>query len=163
MTDALERTLAEEFQSDIKTATSRQLHTAIGKVFMGEIKQRWDKSRAAHSEGRMAFYLSAEYLVGRVIYNNLFNLGITETVRKVLADAGIRQRERTRPDAMAARECPICGTVNAPTATLCWRCGSPLTQEFASSLEDLRREIEKTDEYRTALEAAVKSLAETRS
>jgi starch phosphorylase len=74
ITNAVNTALAEEFQSDINDATTLQLHMAVGKVVMGDIKQRWDKSRTEHREGRMAFYLSAEYMTGRLVFNNLFNL-----------------------------------------------------------------------------------------
>jgi len=94
------------------------------------------------------------------VYGHLTDADIDNAM---LASAGIRPREQTTSGTMDARECQQCLSVNAPTADLCWRCGSPLTEESASTLEDLRREIEKTVEYRTALEAAVKNLADTRS
>ena len=93
-------------------------------------------------------------------YGHLTDVDIDDAM---LASAGVRPRVRTTSTAMDARECRRCLSVNPPTADLCWRCGSPLTEEVASTLEELRREIEKTVEYRTALEAAVKNLADTRS
>ena len=74
-------------------------------------------------------------------YSHLTDADIDDAM---LASAGFRSRERTASTAMDARECRRCLTVNPPTADLCWRCGSPLTEEVASSLEELRREIEKT-------------------
>ncbi|KAF5034783.1 Tyrosine recombinase XerC [anaerobic digester metagenome] len=93
-------------------------------------------------------------------YSHLTDADIDDAM---LASAGIHSRKHTASTAMDARECRRCMTVNPPTADLCWRCGSPLTQEFAATLEELRREIERTIEYRTVLEEAVKNLADARS
>ena len=92
-------------------------------------------------------------------YGHLTDDDIDDAMR---AAAGIRSRKKRVSTAMNARECPHCGVAN-PTAELCYRCATPLTEEFASSLEELRREIEKTDEYRTALGAAMMNLADPRN
>ena len=44
----------------------------------------------ASDAGRRAFYFSAEYLVGRLVYSNLFNLrGILDEVRKAFQEKGV--------------------------------------------------------------------------
>jgi len=93
-------------------------------------------------------------------YGHLADDDIDDAMR---AAAGIRSRRKGVSAAMNARECPRCGVANPPTVEFCYRCATPLTEEFASNLEELRREIEKTDEYRTALEAAMMNLADLRT
>ncbi len=69
-------------------ATPQQLHDALSTAVMNEISSNWDKSRAAHLNGRRACYLSMEFLVGRAVYNNLLCTGLTDTVESALKTAG---------------------------------------------------------------------------
>ena len=46
-------------------------------------------TRRRQTAGRRAFYFSAEYLVGRLVYSNLFNLGILSEVKKAFAEKGV--------------------------------------------------------------------------
>ena len=48
----------------------------------------WERSRAAHAATRRAFYLSAEFLVGRAIYNNLLCTGLLDEVGDILQQDG---------------------------------------------------------------------------
>ena len=58
------------------TETSpERLHEALSDVIMMEINDRWSRTRHTQQNGRRAYYFSAEYLIGRLIYSNLFNLG----------------------------------------------------------------------------------------
>ena len=66
-----------------------QLHMALGKVIQAEIAENWAKSKKKHSEGRRAYYFSAEFLMGRMIYNNLYCLGILDDVKAMLKKKGI--------------------------------------------------------------------------
>ncbi|MBR3866273.1 MAG: glycogen/starch/alpha-glucan phosphorylase, partial [Butyricicoccus sp.] len=69
-------------------ATPDQLHSAISRTLMAEIAGDWQKSIAAHNHTRHAYYFSAEFLMGRMIYNNMLCMGVTEEIGKLLADAG---------------------------------------------------------------------------
>ena len=66
------------FQHDetLQETTPERLHEALGQVIMMEISDNWTKTKRRQAPGRRAFYFSAEYLVGRLVYSNLFNLGI---------------------------------------------------------------------------------------
>lgn len=69
-------------------ATAPQLHTALSSALMAEIADDWRASQEQHLSGRRACYLSAEFLVGRAIYNNLLCLGLTEEVDFLLRQKG---------------------------------------------------------------------------
>ena len=56
------------------------------------VSDNWAKSRAHRAGKRKAFYLSAEYLIGRLVYNNLFNLGILEEMNRAFAEQGVDLR-----------------------------------------------------------------------
>ena len=72
-----------------KNLTTPQLHLVIGKAIMGEIADNWSKSRKKHAEGRRAYYFSAEFLMGRMFFNNLYCMGILDEVRDMLKSKGI--------------------------------------------------------------------------
>lgn len=72
-----------------KELTVPQLHLVLGKVMMGEIADRWEKSRKNHASKRRAYYFSAEFLMGRMFYNNLYCMGILDETKKLLKSKGI--------------------------------------------------------------------------
>jgi len=87
--ESIELTLKQDHQVSLMDATTAQLHDALSTVVMGEIADRWYESRHAHERAREAYYFSAEYLVGRAVYNNLFVLGILPEVKKAFEAQGL--------------------------------------------------------------------------
>ena len=70
-------------------ATPQELHEALGQAVMMAISDNWSDSKKARNQGRKAFYISAEYLIGRLVYSNLFNLGILDEMKKLFAERGV--------------------------------------------------------------------------
>ncbi len=68
--------------------TPQQLHDALSRAVMLDIGAAWEKSRHRHDTRRRAYYLSAEFLVGRAIYNNLLCIGKLDEARDTLAALG---------------------------------------------------------------------------
>ena len=87
--DQIELVLKRDHQASLQDATTHQLHAAVASVVMAGIADSWYESRHAHERARSAYYFSAEYLVGRTVYNNLFALGILEDVKKAFSERGI--------------------------------------------------------------------------
>ena len=56
---------------------------------MEEIAEDWYETRKLYSQKKQAFYLSAEFLMGRALGNNLINLGLLDEVKEVLTEYGI--------------------------------------------------------------------------
>ncbi len=69
--------------------TPSQLHMALGKVVQAEIADNWEKSKKKHASSRRAYYFSAEFLMGRMMYNNLYCLGILDETKAMLKKKGI--------------------------------------------------------------------------
>ena len=67
---------------------SAALHRAVAETVMDAIAPIWARSRQQHAAGRRAYYLSAEFLVGRAVYNNLLCAGLTQPVEAALQAAG---------------------------------------------------------------------------
>ena len=74
---------------DIKSASSVQLHDALGKTVMEMFADRWGNARQEHLSKRRAAYLSMEFLVGRAVYNNLLVLGIYDEVEEAFKELGL--------------------------------------------------------------------------
>ena len=80
--------MADSHES-LRDATPYQLHDAVAKSAMIAIAPQWADDSQAHLEGRHAVYLSAEYLMGRAVYNNLYNMGVLEQVKAGLLEKGV--------------------------------------------------------------------------
>ena len=87
--EMLELTAQSMYCKTVEELTVSELHLALGKAVMGEIAPNWAKSKAKHDAERRAYYFSAEFLMGRMMYNNLYCLGILEDVTKMLKKKGI--------------------------------------------------------------------------
>jgi starch phosphorylase len=83
----VEYTLAKDQYS----VTSRDFYQAIALSVRDRIADRWNKTQQQEfrSAERRVYYLSLEYLVGRLLDDAMLNLGITEQARAAVADLGI--------------------------------------------------------------------------
>ena len=73
----------------LKNATAQELHEALGNAVMMAIADNWSASKKARSTERKAYYISAEYLIGRLVYSNMFNLGILDEMKALFAERGV--------------------------------------------------------------------------
>ena len=87
--DELKLTAQALYCEKVENLTPSQLHMALGKVVQAEIAENWAKSKKKHDSGRRAFYFSAEFLMGRMMYNNLYCLGILDETKAMLKKKGI--------------------------------------------------------------------------
>lgn len=87
--DNLILTAKNEYCKELNELSPAELHEALGKAMMGDIAERWNESKKNHAAHRRAYYLSAEFLMGRMMYNNLYAMGVLEHTKKLLADKGI--------------------------------------------------------------------------
>ena len=73
----------------LKEASAQELHEALGNAVMMAIADNWRASKKARENQRKAFYISAEYLIGRLVYSNMFNLGILDEMKALFAERGV--------------------------------------------------------------------------
>lgn len=69
--------------------SDKDRYDALCDTIMGLINQDWRRSKQKVRKDRKAYYLSAEFLIGRSLGNNLINLGIYDQVKELLNEIGI--------------------------------------------------------------------------
>ena len=84
-----EAQLKYTYDVSLKDATPQELHEALGQAVMMAISDNWSHAKKTRMHERKAYYISAEYLIGRLVYSNLFNLGILDEMKKLFAERGV--------------------------------------------------------------------------
>ena len=84
-----EAQLKYTYDVSLRESTPQQLHEALGQAVMMSIAETWSDAKRSRENNRKAYYISAEYLIGRLVYSNLFNLGILDEMKKLFAEKGV--------------------------------------------------------------------------
>ena len=83
MEKLLEQILQEKYGKNIKEASDEQIYTAL--LILTKEKMQGMK----RNEGKKKlYYISAEFLIGKLLSNNLINLGLFQETKEVLAKNG---------------------------------------------------------------------------
>ena len=77
------QTLEQLTGSPLAACSDRQIYLALLELVRTKAGERREPVR-----GRKLYYISAEFLIGKLLSNNLINLGLYDQVRTALADAG---------------------------------------------------------------------------
>ncbi len=95
MEQALEMMLQEKFHKGIKEASKEEIYTALLCVTKDKMK-----GMKANTGDRKLYYISAEFLIGKLLSNNLINLGLFEETREVLKKYGhdLTEIEEVEPE-----------------------------------------------------------------
>ena len=95
MEQALEMMLQEKFHKGIKEASKEEIYTALLCVTKDKMK-----GMKANAGDRKLYYISAEFLIGKLLSNNLINLGLFEETREVLKKYGhdLTEIEEVEPE-----------------------------------------------------------------
>ncbi len=84
-----EAQLKYTYDVSLREASPQELHEALGQAVMMAISDTWSKCKKTREHQRKAYYISAEYLVGRLVYSNLYNLGILDEMKQLFAERGV--------------------------------------------------------------------------
>lgn len=88
MEERLQKVLQERFGRDLDLCTKAEIFEALMVITKEET------AKLPRNKGKKKlYYISAEFLIGKLLSNNLINLGIFEDVEKVLAAHGRRLEE----------------------------------------------------------------------
>ncbi len=84
-----EAKLKYTYDVSLKEASAQELHEALGEAVMMAISDNWNHAKHTRMPERKAYYISAEYLIGRLVYSNLYNLGILDEMKQLFAQRGV--------------------------------------------------------------------------
>lgn len=74
----------EMYGLEVKDCSKEQIYVALLTMV-----KRAGKEKRLENTGKKVYYISAEFLIGKLLSNNLINLGIYDQVKKTLEDAGM--------------------------------------------------------------------------
>ncbi|MDD3429714.1 MAG: glycogen/starch/alpha-glucan phosphorylase [Oscillospiraceae bacterium] len=90
--ELLKNKLYSEFSVDTASATDAQLYRALALVVRSILSHKRKRfiSRTYGANGKQVYYLCMEFLMGRSLKTNLFNLGLNEVATAVLEDLDVK-------------------------------------------------------------------------
>ena len=79
----------------IQSASHHDIYMALSLVVRDLLTERWRQTTEAHyrANPKFAYYLSAEYMLGKQLEQNLLYTGITDVARQATADIGVALQE----------------------------------------------------------------------
>ena len=99
----LESTTMRYFGCQPSEATPEQMYKSVAMVVKEELtgKKVTFHNMRKEQHPKKVYYLCMEFLVGRSLKNNLYNLGLTDTAEKVLKEYGVNLTDlyELEPDA----------------------------------------------------------------
>ena len=85
---AILKEVERSFGKGLEALSTKELYTAVSNAVMGKINDVYTACLKKKEGEKAAYYLSAEFLMGRAIYSNLVNLGMEEEVAELLSEYG---------------------------------------------------------------------------
>lgn len=77
--------LKEETDKPLAEAGAKAVYQAVSRAALRRTRENWK----TNPEGKRACYLSAEFLIGRMVNSNLLNLGLLKETRELLEQNGL--------------------------------------------------------------------------
>lgn len=84
-----EQRLMTQYHKTLTEASAQELHNAVSGAAMDALAPVWVRKEKERFTRRSAAYLSMEFLVGRLVYNNLYCMGLLEDVGRLLKEKGV--------------------------------------------------------------------------
>jgi starch phosphorylase len=91
-TEIIKTKLSHNFGIEPEEATDEQFYKVLAMIVRDILKERNGKfvKEASEAGSKQIYYISMEFLMGRSLRNNLYNLGLGEVFRDTLKDMGIK-------------------------------------------------------------------------
>ncbi|MDE5867340.1 MAG: glycogen/starch/alpha-glucan phosphorylase [Anaeroplasmataceae bacterium] len=93
--EAFIQTVESQYAIDFNESTSYQQYVALGEMLRMNIAKDWHDTikKTKESKTRQVYYFSMEFLMGRMITNNLMNAGVYPIVKKAFEELGLDLNE----------------------------------------------------------------------
>lgn len=81
------------FAKTIETSSTKEKYYALADTIMSMLADNWASSETTFQEGKSAYYMSLEFLIGRSLGNNIVNLSLDEDVRSFIEELGLNFKD----------------------------------------------------------------------
>lgn len=100
---AFKKQLEEKLGKTIDTASDFDTYRALGSLIREKINKDWLKTKQEYktNKTKQVYYFSMEFLMGRLLGNNLLNLNVLSLVEEGLADLGLSLSELEKKESDA--------------------------------------------------------------
>nr|WP_245844162.1 glycogen/starch/alpha-glucan phosphorylase [Oceanobacillus rekensis] len=80
---------------EIKDATSKDIYYVLSSIVNVEVEQQWFHTRKKYNDekSKEVYYLSMEFLIGRLLESNLLNCGMLDETKEALGQIGFDYEE----------------------------------------------------------------------
>ena len=85
----IEKYCVVKYGKALSVAEDYEVFNAVSLALLEEIVNDWNETMKLYNEGKKAYYISAEYLMGRALGNNLICMKQYEEVKEVLKELNI--------------------------------------------------------------------------
>ncbi|MBU9713809.1 glycogen/starch/alpha-glucan phosphorylase [Bacillus tamaricis] len=93
LVDQITKKLKTERGKDIKSASNKDLYYVITSVVNDVVNGDWMVTQDKYKKKKQVYYLSMEFLVGRLLESNLLNSGILERANEALLKLGFQPQQ----------------------------------------------------------------------
>lgn len=89
--EKIELALRRQYGKTVEEAHEYEIYYAVARATMDDIVEKWYNCKKSQVQAKVKqmYYLSAEFLMGRYLSNNLINLQYDKIVKEVLADLNV--------------------------------------------------------------------------
>ena len=93
--DEVKKVLRTLYRVDLEGADTKQIYQAVSNVIENYVVSIWMKyyKQYLKEKPKMVYYMSMEFLVGRILGNDLINLGAYTEVKEALEELGVNLNE----------------------------------------------------------------------
>ncbi len=88
LTQTMSLFASSRYLRPVKELKSHELHDVVARSVMAHIGDKWESSKLQDGQKRRAYYLSAEFLMGRGVFNNILSVGLYDEIKDSLKDLG---------------------------------------------------------------------------